>query len=152
MGVKDMGQFKQDKYRYFQYNSKMKFDNILSSLATPVFGFLAYFIGRILGRKKTDAEIDNIKLDNQNKELLNSDKLINLYKNSFSILEGEINGLRVKIDCQNEKIDVQTKQIDDQTKQINKQTKEIMDLHVENVLLRGEVKSLRNELGRYNNS
>lgn len=146
-----MGQLKQDKQGHIKSEDTMNLDRILSSLSTPIFGFLAYFIGRILGRKKTNAEIDNIKLDNSNKELLNADKLITLYKNSFEVLQGELDALRKKIDCQNDKIDVQTKHINDQTKQINIQTGEIKDLYIENVLLRGEVKKLRNELDKYTN-
>ena len=56
---------------------------ILSTLAVPIFGFLAFLIGKINGRKKTEAELEKIRIENL-------ESVVNFYKQTFTELKDQL--------------------------------------------------------------
>ena len=94
---------------------------ILSTLAVPFFGFLAFLIGKIQGRKKNYAELKKVEIDNL-------ESVVDFYKQTFDELKGQLKVVSLR--CQ-------------------ELSEEITTLRKENISLKNEIHLLNQRLNNY---
>jgi peptidoglycan hydrolase CwlO-like protein len=95
--------------------------DILSILAVPVSALITYILGHMAGRKKTEAEVDKIELDNMQ-------EIVAFYKRTFDDLKLELGNVSEK--CKN-------------------LSAEIEKLRFENVTLKRDIHNLNEQLKKY---
>lgn len=112
-------------------------ESIFSLVAITLTNVITYFLGKVQGRKKTEAEVDVIELGNLK-------SIVDIYKGTFEDLKSEVH--KLKNTCTTLAFDVHLSNEDRA-----KLSSEINELRIENIELKREILQLNQLITVLNN-
>lgn len=113
-------------------------ESIISVIAISVTNVITYFLGRVQGRKKTEAEVDIVQLDNLS-------KVVDFYKETFEDVQREVHKLKNTCTVLSGQVQISNTDREELALQISRLTKQGMDSDVDRKKLSDEIQELRKE-------